>query len=353
MEELLGKLRRKEGNWVEWGQWCQELQKAGMTTQAIFEQTGFEPIHQNQLIVASQVYHTIANSVAPAVLEFFTHRGSDILYELRVLPQSDRVAAAELVVQMGLNSEETRQVAKAVKDFSLLSSPPPHFTSHPGDAVAYQVWKTISSTSGATDANQRAQLISRGLRFAHSTSARQQIEQLLASAIDRQPVSIARLPLYRLEAEEQLPRVFPVAGKLPLRLADWTAIPSITTTEPFGMVVQEGVKAWIPLPGWKVVKDIEDGAIVLADTHTLLTYSGQEIASSFPDRPEEILLLIDRAQRQWDKDGFFFVAEAEELYLKNFPSPPAVELWGRLMLVLRQPRVLEDATADDPWTWEE
>jgi hypothetical protein len=46
VEDLLQLLRRKESNWVKWGQACQQLQKAGYSSQQIFEETGFEPIQQ-------------------------------------------------------------------------------------------------------------------------------------------------------------------------------------------------------------------------------------------------------------------------------------------------------------------
>ena len=70
--EIFRQLRQKEGNWVEWGKSCQQLQKAGYNTQTIFEKTGFEPIHQNQVIVASQVYETIAETgVEDQVKEHF------------------------------------------------------------------------------------------------------------------------------------------------------------------------------------------------------------------------------------------------------------------------------------------
>ena len=41
-DALLLMLRRKERNWVEWGKACQQLQKAGLKPQEIFEATGFE-----------------------------------------------------------------------------------------------------------------------------------------------------------------------------------------------------------------------------------------------------------------------------------------------------------------------
>jgi len=54
-EELLRSLRQnKEPD--QWGRACQQLQKAGYTPQGIFEETGFEPIQQNQIIVAAQVH---------------------------------------------------------------------------------------------------------------------------------------------------------------------------------------------------------------------------------------------------------------------------------------------------------
>src|SRR4028119_2484514 len=88
VKDLLQLLRRKESNWVEWGKACQQLQKAGYNSQVIFEETGFEPIQQNQVIVASQVYTTLQNAgVSDAVRSRFERTGSDTLYELRILTQ--------------------------------------------------------------------------------------------------------------------------------------------------------------------------------------------------------------------------------------------------------------------------
>ncbi|MEL7523211.1 MAG: hypothetical protein AAGJ80_16620, partial [Cyanobacteria bacterium J06553_1] len=75
-------LRRKEGSWVEWGKACQTLQKTGMKPQDIFEATGFEPIQQNQLIVAAQVFESmVAGGVKDKTKAHYQTRGSDSLYE--------------------------------------------------------------------------------------------------------------------------------------------------------------------------------------------------------------------------------------------------------------------------------
>jgi hypothetical protein len=92
-EGLLKLLRHKEGTWVQWGIACQMLQKMGENSLAIFENTGFEPVQQNQIVVASQVYASLqAGNATDIVLAHFEQKGSDILNELRVLNQSERVA---------------------------------------------------------------------------------------------------------------------------------------------------------------------------------------------------------------------------------------------------------------------
>ncbi|MEM9537787.1 MAG: hypothetical protein AAGA40_19195, partial [Cyanobacteria bacterium P01_E01_bin.45] len=74
-EELIFKLRRKMGTWLEWGEACQQLQKAKISPQDIFEQTGFEPIQQNQIIVAAQVFRSVeAGDASAAAIAHFTTR---------------------------------------------------------------------------------------------------------------------------------------------------------------------------------------------------------------------------------------------------------------------------------------
>jgi hypothetical protein len=85
-------------------------------------------------------------------------------------------------------------------------------SSHPGDAVAHQCWK---SARQQPDLQKRSHLIARGLNFVHSQTARQKIEQLLTNfAYKTNPTPL--IPLYRLESEAELPRVLPVVGQLPL-----------------------------------------------------------------------------------------------------------------------------------------
>lgn len=342
LEELLRSLRRKEGNWVEWGKACQQLQKAGYSPQAIFEETGFEPIQQNQVIVASQVYNSLEQGKAGAnILEHFQQRGSDSLYELRILSQADRIAIAELLVEKKLDSEAAHEITRAVRD-SRLSVLPEEFSEHPGDAVAYQCWKAARQTD---DLQGRSRLIARGLNFAHSQTAREQIEKLLTdfTVVKAQPAP--RLPVYRLEAEEELPRLLPVVGKLPLTKADLQAVPLVDETGPFKLVKFTGEGAWVAVPGWQVVSTAEDPVAILS--------ASEHLPTSLPGEPEEVLIVVDRAQRQWEADSYFVIESASQLELQWFEAAPERSLLGRVVLVMRPKRVFDQAASQDLWQLDE
>lgn len=341
-EQIIQQLRRKEGTWVEWGQACQALQKVGYSTQAIFEATGFEPIQQNQIIVAAQVYATILIGGSEAVKTHFERKGSDVLYELRILNQVDRVAVAQLSLDKSLDLDEARDAAKAAKEYSRLSQVPEGFTSHPGDAIAYQVWKQARQKS---DLQERSRLIAKGLRFAHSDVARQKIEQLLTDFTVIKSASSPLLPLYRLDSDEHLPRALPVVGKLPLTRADLQAVPLVEEVQPFGMVQFAGAAAWVPVPGWQVIRLAEDPVALLCGSDTLPTpLSGQV---------EDVLVIVDRAQREWLADSYFLIEQDDVLQLQWFDEAPTLSLLGRVVLVMRPKKVLDEDYTKDPWQIDE
>lgn len=340
---LLQSLRRKEGTWIEWGQACQQLQKAGYSPQQIFEETGFEPIQQNQIVVASQVYASIVSvGVAPSVQSRFEHAGSDTLYEFRILTQPERAAAAALVVEKGIDSEGSKEVAKALKDFSRLSRPPEDFTADPGDAVAYHYWKLARQQS---DLQARSRLIAQSLRFATSEPARQQIEKLLTDFSITRSRSAPLLPFYRLDSEEELPRILPVVGRLPLSIADLQATPLIEEEGAFRMVKFSGSGAWIPIPGWQVILNADDPIVLLCHSDQLPTLPA--------GKPGEVLVVVDRADRQWSEDNYFVVDQDGQLRLQWFEENPDQPLLGRIVLVMRPKKILDEDFNKDPWQIDE
>lgn len=343
IETLLRSLRQKQGNWVEWGKACQQLQKAGYAPQAIFEATGFEPIQQNQIIVGSQVYASLEKEGAPeAVRSHYANRGSDILYELRLLTQPERATAAELILSHKLDADDAREVARAIKDFSRLRTLPAGFSEHPGDAIAYQCWKLARQN---TDLQERSRLIAKGLKFAHTETARQQVEQLLVdfTVVSKRPAP--SLPFYRLESEEELPRLVPVVGEMPLTAADIQAVPLVEETEPFRLVKFAGEQAWVPLPGWQVVLSAEDPVAILCNSDRLPNQANTT--------PGPVLVIVDRSQRKWDSNSYFVVDSSDQIEFQWFETEPDVRLLGRVIVIVRPKRIVDEEVTKDSWQIDE
>ena len=342
-QQLLRKLRQKQGNWVEWGEEIAKLQKSGYSPQAIFEATGFEAIQQNQVIVGTQVYHSIVKgNVSEAVRSHYAQKGSDILYELRILAQEERVTAAEFTHHHQLDLDAVREVVRAIQNFSRLPKLPAGFSKHPGDAVAYQCWKLARQKS---DLQERSLLIGKGLKFADSDTARKQIEQLLTdfTVVPKKPVP--RLPLYRPESEAELPRVVPVVGELPLSPSDFQAVPSFAEEGPFGIVRSTGEHTWVGLPGWQVILNAQDPVVIICNSEQLPTET--------ESRPESVLVVIDRAETEWDANSYFAVESSEQIDFQWFENQPEVPILGRLIVIVRPKKIVDEELTKDSWQIDE
>lgn len=337
-EELMRSLLHKEGSWVEWGHVCQKLQQAGYSTQRIFEDTGFQNSQQNLVIVASQVFDRLVQAnVAPEVLAYFKGPRSDVLYEFRVLNQKQRVDAGLLAYDKRIDVDGAHLVAKAIKDVSRMSQLPEAFTEHPGDWVAYLSWKRAK---GQKDLQQRSRLIAQGLKFAHSTSAREAIEKLLSDFSVIKSATEPLLPLYRLELEEELPRIVPLAGSYPLNSLDIAKASKVEIQQPFSQVKADG-GTYVPIPGWQVVLKAKDPVGYLCPSNLLPKYLGGKI--------EEVLVILDRANQTWNVNSYFVVETEGKLELRWFETEPEASVVGQLVLILRPKKILDEGNITEPW----
>ncbi|MFQ3680364.1 MAG: RuBisCO accumulation factor 1, partial [Pseudanabaenaceae cyanobacterium] len=342
-QALLQTLRRKDGGWVDWGRACRQLQQQRLSPQTVFEETGIEPTYQNQLAVAFGVWESL-QAAPPEVLAYFAADGSEALYELRVLPQGDRLAAAALLARLQWDAAAAKELAKASKEASLLGQLPAGFTATPGDALAYQVWK---SAQNLADPGQRARAIAKGMACASSETARQKLAQLLTETVTPTPRRAVPLPFYRLTVEDSWPCWLPVVGALPL-----ATLPALAVTppnpSPFGC--RELTGTWVALPGWSALQKLTQGMAVLANTQTLEAATQQTLPNSFPDRPEEILLVLTAEGLAFDPQTYFAVPTDAGLTFQTFGD---ADTWqaaapvARLVLVLRQPRILDETFAQE------
>ncbi|MGV2830180.1 RuBisCO accumulation factor 1 [Myxosarcina sp. GI1(2024)] len=338
--ELMRSLLEKEGNWINWGKNCQTLQKSGYSPQKIFEATGFQASQQNLVIVAAQVYDTLVKSeVEEPVLAYFRGPRSDILYEFRVLNQEQRVAASRLAHDKQLDVDEAHQVAKTIQDVSRLSQIPEAFTNHPGDLVAYLSWKR---TRQKKDLQERSRLIAKGLKFAHSPSARTAIEKLLSDFTVVSTATAPLLPLYRLELEEELPRIVPLVGTYPLTRQAIETADSVKIQEPFAKIQVTG-GTYVPVPGWQAVLKAHDPVSYLC--------SSDHLPKSIAGKVEQVLVIVDRASREWDINSYFLVevdGKLELQWLESTPNNPD-SIIAQLVLVLRPKKILDENNIIEPW----
>ena len=337
-QELMRSLLHKEGTWVEWGQNCRKLQQAGYSPQKIFEDTGFQSSQQNLVIVAAQVFdNLVQGNVAPEILTYFKGPRSDVLYEFRVLNQKQRVDASLLAYDKRLDVDGAHLVAKAIKDVARMSQLPESFTNHPGDWVAYLSWKQAKSKK---DLQARSRLIAQGLKFAHSPTAREAIEKLLSDFSVVETATEPLLPLYRLEIEEELPRIVPLAGSYPLSSQEIEAVAKVEIEQPFSQI-EANTGTYVPIPGWQAVLKADDPVGYLCKSDRL--------PKSLAGKVEEVLVILDRTNKNWDINSYFIVEIEGKLELRWFESPPDMPIVGQLVLVLRPKKILDEGNITEPW----
>ncbi|MEC4983695.1 MAG: RuBisCO accumulation factor 1 [Oscillatoria sp. PMC 1068.18] len=338
--QLLTSLRRKEGSWVQWGQSCRKLQKAGYNSQTLFEETGIEPVQQNQIIVAAQVYESIIQAGASEEIKnYFQGAKSDILYEFRILYGKQRLAAAELAQEKQIDVDGAHEVARAIKDFSRYTNNlPAGFTNHPGDAVAYQSWKLARAKK---DIQDRSRLIAKGLQFAHSASAREQIEKLLTDFSIVPTRKAPLLPVYRQENESELARIVPIAGTLPLSVQEIEIVQPLEEIEPFRIVQYSGNGAALALPGWQAILKAIDPVAILCQS--------EQLPNTSSNKSEAVVAVVDRQATEWNVNSYFLVANEDNVEIQWFEESPETPILGQLLLVLRAKKILDENNIVEPW----
>ncbi|MGI0480192.1 RuBisCO accumulation factor 1 [Geminocystis sp. CENA526] len=340
IETIMTSLLHKEGCWVDWGKACHKLQQAKVEKQEIFEKTGLQTSQQNLVIVASQVYDSLVKGEAEEdLLTYYQGPRSDVLYEFRILNHEERLGAARLAKEKQLDVDGASSVAKAIKHFSHLSQPPTGFTHHPGDAVAYQHWKNARQKKTLAD---KARLIAEGLKFAHSPSARQLIEQLLTEATETSPQQNAPLlPIYRLENDEELPCILPVVGTFPLTVKDVDNIPSFSLTDPFGVTTISQDTQVVCIPSWQVILKAKHPAVILCRS--------EDLPKAISTKSEELLIVVDLAVKEWNPNHYFMVSEDDRAKFRWFASMPDYPILGQLLLILRPKKILDEGNLTEPW----
>ena len=339
INEKLRSLLHKEGTWVDWGKTCYELQKAGCQPADIFEASGFQASQQNIVIVAAQVYDSLVKeNIAPEVLTYYKGPKTDVLYELRILNQQQRANAAQLAYEKKVDVDGAHEIARIVKDVSRMSQLPEGFTSDPGDMVAYNCWKHARQRK---DLQERSRLIAKGLKFANSQGARAAIERLLSDFTVAATHTAPLLPIYRLDTEEELIRIVPLVGTYPLSRQEIDAVTQVEIQEPFRSVTISDRGTFVPIPGWQAVLKASDPVGYICDSDRL--------PKTLTGKVEQVLVIIDRAARTWDVNGYFLLETNEDIELRWSDTEPSESIIGQLVVVVRPKKILDEGNITEPW----
>lgn len=339
IQAKLKSLLHKEGTWIDWGKTCQELQKAGCKPADIFEASGFQASQQNIIIVASQVYESVEKAGSQTeVLTYYQGPKTDVLYEFRILNQEQRASAAGLAFEKKVDVDGAHEIAKVIQDISRMSQLPQGFTKHPGDMVAYTCWKHARNRK---DLQERARLIAKALKFAHSDSAREAIEKLLSDFSVVKTHSAPLLPIYRLDTDEEIIRIIPLAGTYPLTSQEIKAVDNVEIQEPFRSVTITKQGTFVPIPGWQSVLGATDPVAYICTSDRLpKTLSG---------KIEKVLIIIDRAKQTWDINGYFLVEAEDSLTLQWSEVEPKEPIIGQLVVVVRPKKIIDEGNITQPW----
>jgi Rubisco Assembly chaperone C-terminal domain len=101
----------------------------------------------------------------------------------------------------------------------------------------------------------------------------------------------------------------------------------------------------VSLPSWQVVLGAEDPVLLLADS--------TDLPSSADTVAEEVLVMVDRSQRQWDEDSHFVVDQGGQLQVAWFEVAPTAQILGKVVLVLRPNKVLDEDYNKELWQIDE
>jgi hypothetical protein len=327
---LLQVLQNPDRSWLDCGSACQNLHSHGYSPQEIFTAVGCAPEKQQQWQVAIQVYASLERGCAPApVLRHFGQAHCDVLCAFADLSQLDRVHAATLAVAKHLSVDEAYSVAQAIQDFAHMPHPPEGFSTHAGDAVAYQCWQLAQQQS---DLPERSGLIARGLRFAHSDTARQQLQTLLCESSHLVFSEAPEVPFCQVNTLLEWPRMMPFVGRFPLDSTDFAAVPPMESKDPFPMVMYTGEGAWVSVPRWSMICQAQDPVGFGCQSDDFPRRPG-EYARSTEETGPDVLVIIDRAQRSWKVNHYFVVADGEQTRIDWSLEPLALPLLGQVICV--------------------
>nr|AGV54807.1 hypothetical protein [Phaseolus vulgaris] len=354
-------LANRLGLWYQYAPLITSLIREGFSPPTIEETTGITGVEQNRLIVATQVRDSLVQSNAdPDLLYAFETSGAELLYEIRLLSTSQRVAAARFLVENNCDGKGGAELARAMKDFPSRRGDKGWESfdyTLPGDCLSFMYYRQGREHKNPSD--QRSSALEQALRVAETEKARKVVLEELEGNEEEDKVEDGervRVPVVRLRigevAEASSVVVLPVCGAEEKEVLE--APFECRSEGEFGVVVAEkGWARWVVLPWWEPVVGLIKGGVVV----------------SFPDarvlpwkanrwyKEEAVLVVADRSKREVGADDGFYLVNGygDDGGLKverglTLKEKGFTQSLGTVLLVVRPPKdENEDQLTDEDW----
>ncbi|KAG0453309.1 hypothetical protein HPP92_025973 [Vanilla planifolia] len=318
LSERLDILRNRLGLWYEYAPLISSLSRDGFTPPSIEEITGITGAEQNRLAVASQVRDSLippSFAFPPDLLPFFEAPSSaNLLYELRLLNASQRVAASLYIIERRLDAKEARELARAMKDFPKRRGEEgwkSFSAASPGDCLAYADFRLSREVM---EEGERVAALERAMVAVETEEAKRTIEDEMAGGkkvgeTEGEEQDAVPVPVVRLRYGEVADATSVVV--LPVCLAaegeeGVEAAPGWCRGEgEMGVVVAErGWRRWVVLPGWGPAAAVwERGGVVVefGDGRVLPWRMRQR------EVEEGVLVVVDKAKKEVAEEGYYLV----------------------------------------------
>ncbi|XP_014510931.1 rubisco accumulation factor 1.1, chloroplastic [Vigna radiata var. radiata] len=351
------------GLWYQYAPLISSLIREGFSPPTIEETTGISGVEQNRLIVAAQVRDSLVESNAdPELLAAFDTGGAELLYELRLLSTSQRVAAALFLVENRCDGKAAKELARAMKDFPSRRGDKGWESfdyTLPGDCLSFMYYRQAREHRNPSE--QRTLALEQALRVAETERARNLVLEELERSGEEQDEAedgegVTRVPVVRLRIGEVAEARSVVV--LPVCAADEREVleaPFECRSEgEFGVVVAEkGWGRWVALPGWDPLVGLGKGGVVVsfADARVLPWKANRWY------REEAILVVADRSKREVGADdGFYLVngyGDGKGLKVERgftLKEKGFTQSLGAVLLVVRPPKEEDDdQLRDEDW----
>jgi len=268
-DEMIAIVRARAKPWYELSHYIQALTLLGISPTKIADATGVSPIEQSNYHVQSFVYDSLEENpeFPKEKLAYFNNPQLNVLLELRELTDEERPAAAEYCVDRRLTPSETRELRRAYVLQKLFPKETTGFTDHPGDRLAYKYWRTgIEFQRSDPDKYQDA--VTRGLKYAHSPTARARLEALRDGALRGSLDAVAAqqtilkaiqasLPVVALGPSDTHWRCLPVLGPLGDVPEDaLQAAPLAAPAGAFRTFRPSAAHSWVTVPNWSELQGV-------------------------------------------------------------------------------------------------